>query len=405
MRLITTLIVLTWISALIANRAVAESIALKREGGVLVLPVQVNDRITLDFTIDSGAADVVIPADVFSTLSRTGTITSKDMMDSQVYELADGSRHEARRFRIRSLKIGNLELRNIVGSVAPAGGTLLLGQSFLSTLPNWSIDNRHGLLVIADAGSHGESQSSAPDSPNSGTLSSTSPPNSGLPQLGQRFVDELKKPKYAATRCMLAPILASDAMTVAVSVDRVFSSGDVMVAIGGERVDETAKTPVRDLLGKHGADESLPITIRRAGKELVVTTKCTDAKPFAHLLLEAAIAASKNDAATCADKMHAARQLRALGYAQMNLAYQCTRLAGRIPNAADQAHGYYELYREAILETAWSSDALGRVRGPILEAVDLLKKNNQALLADDLKQQYDQALAAKSQPSTAAVTQ
>jgi clan AA aspartic protease (TIGR02281 family) len=160
-RLITILIVLILISALTANRADAESIPLRREGGVLVLPVQVNDRITLDFTIDSGAADVVIPADVFSTLSRTGTITSKDMMASQVYELADGSRQEARRFRIRTLKIGNLELRNIVGSVTPAGGTLLLGQSFLSHLPSWSIDNRHGLLVIADAGSHGESQSSA----------------------------------------------------------------------------------------------------------------------------------------------------------------------------------------------------------------------------------------------------
>jgi clan AA aspartic protease (TIGR02281 family) len=160
-RLITILIVLILISALTANRADAESIPLRREGGVLVLPVQVNDRITLDFTIDSGAADVVIPADVFSTLSRTGTITSKDMMASQVYELADGARQEARRFRIRTLKIGNLELRNIVGSVTPAGGTLLLGQSFLSHLPSWSIDNRHGLLVIADAGSHGESQSSA----------------------------------------------------------------------------------------------------------------------------------------------------------------------------------------------------------------------------------------------------
>lgn len=173
MRLITLLIVLTWISALTENRADAESILLKREGGVLVLPVQVNDRITLDFTIDSGAADVVIPADVFSTLSRTGTITSKDMMASQVYELADGSRHEARRFRIRSLRIGNLELRNIVGSLTPAGGTLLLGQSFLSHLPSWSIDNRRGLLAIADAGSQGESPSAAPDSPDSGTLSST----------------------------------------------------------------------------------------------------------------------------------------------------------------------------------------------------------------------------------------
>jgi hypothetical protein len=33
-----------------------------------------NDAITLDFTIDSGAADVSIPADVVMTLMRTGTI-------------------------------------------------------------------------------------------------------------------------------------------------------------------------------------------------------------------------------------------------------------------------------------------------------------------------------------------
>ena len=60
MRLITILIVLTWISALTANRADAESFLLKREGGVLVLPVQVNNAITLNFIIDSGASDVVI---------------------------------------------------------------------------------------------------------------------------------------------------------------------------------------------------------------------------------------------------------------------------------------------------------------------------------------------------------
>jgi len=76
-RLITILIVITWISALIANRADAESVLLKREGGVLILPVQVNNAITLNFMIDSGASDVVIPLDVFSTLSRAGTITSQ----------------------------------------------------------------------------------------------------------------------------------------------------------------------------------------------------------------------------------------------------------------------------------------------------------------------------------------
>jgi predicted aspartyl protease len=114
-----------------APHASADSYQLKREGGVLSLPVQVNSAITLYFLIDSGASDVVIPLDVFSTLPRAGTITSKDMLDSQTYELADGSHQKARRFRIRSLKIGSLELHDVVGSVAPTGGTPLLGQNNL----------------------------------------------------------------------------------------------------------------------------------------------------------------------------------------------------------------------------------------------------------------------------------
>jgi len=48
-----------------------ETIPLKVEGGTLLVPVLINDRITLDFTVDSGAADVSIPADVVSTLNRT----------------------------------------------------------------------------------------------------------------------------------------------------------------------------------------------------------------------------------------------------------------------------------------------------------------------------------------------
>jgi predicted aspartyl protease len=54
-------------------------VPLKKDGGTFVVPVQVNGAITLDFTIDSGAADVTVPADVFSTLTRTGTVTDADI--------------------------------------------------------------------------------------------------------------------------------------------------------------------------------------------------------------------------------------------------------------------------------------------------------------------------------------
>ena len=55
------------------------------------MPVTINDQLTLKFVVDSGASDVSIPANVVSTLMRTGTITDADFLGSETYKLADGS--------------------------------------------------------------------------------------------------------------------------------------------------------------------------------------------------------------------------------------------------------------------------------------------------------------------------
>ena len=47
------------------------------EGGTFVVSVKINDEITLNFIVDSGASDVTVPQDVVSTLVRTGTITTR----------------------------------------------------------------------------------------------------------------------------------------------------------------------------------------------------------------------------------------------------------------------------------------------------------------------------------------
>src|SRR6516162_2433738 len=83
----------------LATPVLSETIPLKSDGGTFVVPVVINDKITLNFTLDSGAADVSIPADVFSTLVRTGTILKSDYIDTQVYELADGTKSRSQRFR------------------------------------------------------------------------------------------------------------------------------------------------------------------------------------------------------------------------------------------------------------------------------------------------------------------
>jgi clan AA aspartic protease (TIGR02281 family) len=117
------------------------TVTLKREGGIFVVPVQVNGAITLDFAVDSGASDVSVPADVFSTLARIGTIKPEDIIGKQSYTLADGSPSQSVTFIIRSLKVGDYTVENVKGSVAPAQGMLLLGQSFLEKFSTWSVDN------------------------------------------------------------------------------------------------------------------------------------------------------------------------------------------------------------------------------------------------------------------------
>jgi predicted aspartyl protease len=123
-------------------------IALRTAGGTFTVPVSVNGAITLDFTLDTGATDVSIPADVVMTLMRTGTIDRGDFLGDRTYVMADGSTVPSTTFRIRSLRVGDHEIRNVTGSIAPVKGSLLLGQSFLRQFGSWSIDNRRGVLVL-----------------------------------------------------------------------------------------------------------------------------------------------------------------------------------------------------------------------------------------------------------------
>jgi predicted aspartyl protease len=98
--------------------------------------------------LDSGAADVSIPADVVLTLMRTGTLSAADFLGNQTYRLADGSTVPSQTFRIKSLKVGDKSVENVTASIAPVEGSLLLGQSFLKRFKSWSIDNQRQVLVL-----------------------------------------------------------------------------------------------------------------------------------------------------------------------------------------------------------------------------------------------------------------
>jgi clan AA aspartic protease (TIGR02281 family) len=123
-------------------------VPLQKERGTYVVRVLINKEITLPFVLDSGAADVSIPADVVLTLNRTGTLEDADFIGTQTYILADGSTVPSATFRIRSLTLGSTVIENVTGSVARPEAHLLLGQSFLSRFKSWSIDNAKQVLVL-----------------------------------------------------------------------------------------------------------------------------------------------------------------------------------------------------------------------------------------------------------------
>jgi clan AA aspartic protease (TIGR02281 family) len=131
-----------------AEAGVGVEVPLTKERGTFVVPVQINGAITLDFNVDSGAADVSVPADVFSTLTRTGTIRDTDIIGEQTYVLADGAQTKSTTFTIRSLKVGDLVIENVIGGVLPMQGSLLLGQSFLERFKSWSVDNTKHVLHL-----------------------------------------------------------------------------------------------------------------------------------------------------------------------------------------------------------------------------------------------------------------
>jgi predicted aspartyl protease len=125
-----------------------ETIRMENNGGVYVVPVRFNDTITLDAIVDSGASDVSIPADIVLTLTRTKTVTDQDFLGEQTYFLADGSSVPSQQFRIRSLKVGNKTIQNVVASIGSIKGEILLGQSFLSKFKSWSVDNEKHTLIL-----------------------------------------------------------------------------------------------------------------------------------------------------------------------------------------------------------------------------------------------------------------
>jgi len=125
----------------------------QRMGGVFVLPATVNGTSMAYFIVDSGAANVQIPEELADELKRNGTLTEADSLGQRRFTLADGSFLQQRIVRLRSIRIGERTMENVMAAVSPARSRALLGQSFLRRLSSWKIDNVRNSIEFEFTGS------------------------------------------------------------------------------------------------------------------------------------------------------------------------------------------------------------------------------------------------------------
>jgi len=135
-------------AAVAADRPTRQIVSMEPHDGAFAVPVVLNDVITAKFIVDSGSADVSIPEEVASTLIKLGTLTGADLLGTKTYMLADGSLVPSKIYRLASVRIGGMVVQNVTVRISAAKSSLLLGQSFLSRLKSWSMDNSRQVMII-----------------------------------------------------------------------------------------------------------------------------------------------------------------------------------------------------------------------------------------------------------------
>lgn len=124
-------------------------VKLTKSNGILSIPCQVNGKSTL-FYFDTGASDVVLSIEYYNQALKEGILKYSDLLPEIInFKVANGQVHSGRRINIREIKIGNLRLTNVVGTIIDGqGAPLLLGQTVLERFGVYSIDNQKSTLTI-----------------------------------------------------------------------------------------------------------------------------------------------------------------------------------------------------------------------------------------------------------------
>jgi hypothetical protein len=124
-----------------------------RRGGVFVVPALLNGSTETYFIVDSGASNVQIPQEIAEELTRRGSLGPSDGLGDRGFVVADGRKLMLRTIRLRSVRLGNRTMDNVLASVGAPYSQALLGQSLLRRLNWWKIDNVKNAIELEFTGS------------------------------------------------------------------------------------------------------------------------------------------------------------------------------------------------------------------------------------------------------------
>ncbi len=132
------------------TRSFETRIPLEKIGKSFKLRATVNDKLTFDFILDTGADNVVISPDVFITYWKAGEIKKSDILEWVEFSIADGSTAIGLKFIIKKITMEDITVENVIASVlkTPNDYDMLLGMSVLERFGKYTIDHTNNVLII-----------------------------------------------------------------------------------------------------------------------------------------------------------------------------------------------------------------------------------------------------------------
>jgi len=106
----------------------------------IIIKTEINGVLKIDFILDTGASDTVIPQDVVGALLLTGTLKQSDFRGDTTASLADGTIIPSKHFILKKITIGNQDFYDVECLVVNKGSPLLLGYNVIKKLNEIKID-------------------------------------------------------------------------------------------------------------------------------------------------------------------------------------------------------------------------------------------------------------------------